>query len=154
MQRTRQKHGRRSYLSVGIGDDAHRLLEPEPLRSKNRGFLSYNIDVAGHLAGGSGVRLSSYFSLISKRIYVVIVSSAFSIAAGNPSTTTSTAVFPLFVLNLLRTLSSWGSSNYRPSAPFLYEVASHVKQLPFRPILLLLSLIAAFTSSAVGSSTS
>ena len=23
--------------------------------------------------------------------------------------------------------ASWGSSNYRPSAPFLYEVASHVK---------------------------
>ena len=31
------------------------------------------------------------------------------------------------ILNLFRTLSSWGSSNYRPSAPFLYEVASHVK---------------------------
>ena len=30
-------------------------------------------------------------------------------------------------MNLCRTLSSWGSSNYRPSAPFLYEVASHVK---------------------------
>ena len=30
-----------------------------------------------------------------------------------------------------RTLSSWGSGNYRPSAPLLYEVASHVKQLPF-----------------------
>ena len=29
-----------------------------------------------------------------------------------------------------------GSDNYRPSAPLLYEVASHVKQLPFRPILL------------------
>ena len=33
-------------------------------------------------------------------------------------------------------MSSWGSSNYRPSAPFLYEVASHVKKLPFRPLLL------------------
>ena len=31
------------------------------------------------------------------------------------------------ILNLFRTLSSWGSGNYRPSAPFLYEVASHVK---------------------------
>ena len=40
------------------------------------------------------------------------------------------------ILNLFRTLSSWGSENYRPSAPLLYEVASHVKQLPFRPILL------------------
>ena len=44
------------------------------------------------------------------------------------------------ILNLFRTLSSWGSSNYRPSAPFLYEVASHVKKLPFRPLLLLLLL--------------
>ena len=33
--------------------------------------------------------------------------------------------------------SPWGSVNYRPSAPLLYEVASHVKQLPFRPFLLL-----------------
>ena len=41
------------------------------------------------------------------------------------------------ILNLFRTLSSWWSGNYRPSAPFLYEVASHVKQLPFRPILIL-----------------
>ena len=39
------------------------------------------------------------------------------------------------ILNLLRTLSSWGSGNYRPYAPFLYEVASHVKQLPFGPLL-------------------
>ena len=31
------------------------------------------------------------------------------------------------ILNLFRTLSSWGCGNYRPSAPFLYEVASHVK---------------------------
>ena len=31
------------------------------------------------------------------------------------------------ILNLFRTLSSWWSDNYRPSAPFLYEVASHVK---------------------------
>ena len=29
-------------------------------------------------------------------------------------------------------------SIYRPSAPLLYEVACHVKQLPFRPLLLLL----------------
>ena len=42
------------------------------------------------------------------------------------------------ILNLFRTLSSWGSINYKPSAPLLYEVASHVKQLPFRPLLLLL----------------
>ena len=42
------------------------------------------------------------------------------------------------ILNLFRTLSSWGSGNYRASAPLLYEVASHVKQLPFRPLLLLL----------------
>ena len=31
------------------------------------------------------------------------------------------------ILNLFRTLSSCGSSNYRPSAPFLYEVANHIK---------------------------
>ena len=31
------------------------------------------------------------------------------------------------ILNLFGILSPWGSSNYRPSAPFLYEVASHVK---------------------------
>ena len=42
------------------------------------------------------------------------------------------------ILNLFRTLSSWWSGNYRPSAPFLNEVASHVKKLQFRPILLLL----------------
>ena len=34
-------------------------------------------------------------------------------------------------LNLFGMLSSWGSSNYRPSAPFLYEVASHVKNCHF-----------------------
>ena len=31
------------------------------------------------------------------------------------------------ILNLFGILSLCGSSNYRPSAPFLYEVASHVK---------------------------
>ena len=35
------------------------------------------------------------------------------------------------ILNLFGMLSSWGSSNYRPSAPFLYEVASHVKNCHF-----------------------
>ena len=30
------------------------------------------------------------------------------------------------ILNIFRTLSSWGSDNYWPSAPLLYEVASHV----------------------------
>ena len=48
------------------------------------------------------------------------------------------------ILNLFRTLSSWGSINYRPSAPLLHEVASHVKQLPFRPLLLLLLLFVLF----------
>ena len=38
-------------------------------------------------------------------------------------------------LYLFRTLSSWGSGKYRSSAPFLYQVASHVKQLPFRLLL-------------------
>ena len=44
------------------------------------------------------------------------------------------------ILNLFRTLSSRGSGNYRPSAPLLYEVASHVKQLPFQPLLLFKSM--------------
>ena len=44
MQRTRQKHGRRSYLSVGIGGDSQSLPEREPTRSKDRDLLSYNID--------------------------------------------------------------------------------------------------------------
>ena len=37
------------------------------------------------------------------------------------------------ILNLFGILSPWGSSNYRPSAPFLYdyEVASHVKNCHF-----------------------
>ena len=50
------------------------------------------------------------------------------------------------ILNILRTLSSWASDHYRPSAPLLYEVASHVKQLPFRPILLLLLSVLALSS--------
>ena len=44
VQRTRQKHGRRSYLSVDIGGDSQSLLEPEPTWSKDRCLLSYNID--------------------------------------------------------------------------------------------------------------
>ena len=39
------KHGRGSYLSVGIGGDSQSLVEREPSRSKDRGLLSYNIDV-------------------------------------------------------------------------------------------------------------
>ena len=35
-------------------------------------------------------------------------------------------------------LSSWGSSNYRPSAPFLYEVASHVKNCHFGDIIIII----------------
>ena len=45
------------------------------------------------------------------------------------------------ILNVFRTLSSWGSGNYRSSAPLLCEVASHVKQLPFRSLVLLLLLL-------------
>ena len=37
------KHGRRSYLSVGIGGDSQSTLEREPLRSKDRGLLSIDI---------------------------------------------------------------------------------------------------------------
>ena len=44
VHRIRQKHGRRSYLSVGIGGDSQSFLELEPIRSKDRGLLSYNID--------------------------------------------------------------------------------------------------------------
>ena len=47
MHRTRHKHGRRSYLSDGIGGDSQRLLEREHLRSKDRGLLSYNIEDIG-----------------------------------------------------------------------------------------------------------
>ena len=45
--------------------------------------------------------------------------------------------FPSKILNLFRTLSSWGSSrpNYRPSAPLLYEVASHVKKTAIPAII-------------------
>ena len=35
------------------------------------------------------------------------------------------------ILNLFRILSAWGSSNYRPYAPFLDEVATHVKNCHF-----------------------
>ena len=44
MHRKLHKHGRRSYLSVGTFGDSHSLLEREPLRSKDRGLFSYNID--------------------------------------------------------------------------------------------------------------
>ena len=44
VQQIRQKRGRRSYLSVGVGGDSQSLLEREPTRSKERGLLSYNID--------------------------------------------------------------------------------------------------------------
>ena len=39
------KHGRSSYLSVGTGGDVQTLLEAEPLRSKDRGLHTYNIDI-------------------------------------------------------------------------------------------------------------
>ena len=41
------------------------------------------------------------------------------------------------ILNLFGILSPWGSSNYRPSAPFLYEVASHVKKCHFGDIVII-----------------
>ena len=43
VQQIRHKHGRRSYLSVGVRGDSQSLLEREPTRSKDRGLLSYNI---------------------------------------------------------------------------------------------------------------
>ena len=39
------KHGRRSYLSDDTRGDSQSLLEREPLRSKDRGLHTYNIDV-------------------------------------------------------------------------------------------------------------
>ena len=42
-QRMRQKHGRRSYLSVGVGGDSHGLLEREPTRSNDRGLYSLKL---------------------------------------------------------------------------------------------------------------
>ena len=39
------KHGRSSYLSVGKGGDVQTLLEAEPLRSKDRGLFTYNIEI-------------------------------------------------------------------------------------------------------------
>ena len=38
------KHGRGSYLSDGTRGDSQSPVEAEPLRSKDRGFFSYNID--------------------------------------------------------------------------------------------------------------
>ena len=39
------KHGRGSYLSDGTRGDSQSPVEADPLRSKNRGFFSYNIDM-------------------------------------------------------------------------------------------------------------
>ena len=39
------KHGRSSYLSVGTGGNVQTLLEAEPLRSKDRGLFTYNIEI-------------------------------------------------------------------------------------------------------------
>ena len=47
-------------------------------------------------------------------------------------------------------MSSWGSSNYRPFAPFLYEVASHVKKTAI-PAIIIISEGA--TSTLLGSDT-
>ena len=44
MQRIRHKHGRRSYLSVGVGGGPQSLLEWEPTWSKDMGLFSCNID--------------------------------------------------------------------------------------------------------------
>ena len=38
------KHGRGSYLSDGTLGDSQSPVEAEPLRSKDRGFFSYNIE--------------------------------------------------------------------------------------------------------------
>ena len=44
VQQIRHKHGRRTYLSVGVGGDSQSLLEQEPIRSKDSCLLSYNIE--------------------------------------------------------------------------------------------------------------
>ena len=44
-------------------------------------------------------------------------------------------------------MSSWGSSNYRPSAPFLYEVASHVKKTAILAIIIIIIIINKLPSS-------
>ena len=40
----RHKHCRRSYLSVDVGGDTQSFLELEPIWSKDRGLVSYNIN--------------------------------------------------------------------------------------------------------------
>ena len=42
------KHGRNSYLSDGTRGDSQSHAERDPLRSKDRAFFSYNIDVRKH----------------------------------------------------------------------------------------------------------
>ena len=37
-------------------------------------------------------------------------------------------------------MSWWGSSNYRPSGPFLYEVASHVKKTTIPAIIIIIKI--------------
>ena len=39
------KHGRGSYLSDGIRGDSQSPIEAEPLRSKDRGLFTYNIEI-------------------------------------------------------------------------------------------------------------
>ena len=69
MQQIRQKHDRRSYLSVGIGGDSQSLLEREPTRSKDRGLLSYNnIIVMDHTSNHVH---SNHFDVFSMYLYPV-----------------------------------------------------------------------------------
>ena len=58
MHRIRHKHGRRLYLSDGIGGDSQSLLEREPLRSKDRGLISCNIDTENTMFYGAKVQIS------------------------------------------------------------------------------------------------
>ena len=46
VQRIRHKHDRPYYFSVGVGGDSQSLLEREPTRSKDKGLLSYNIEIS------------------------------------------------------------------------------------------------------------
>ena len=58
-------------------------------------------------------------------------------------------MWPSYMTKYLTLINPKGQPNYMPSAPLLYEVASHVKQLPFRPLLLLLLLLLSRSASGV-----
>ena len=68
VQRIRHKHGRRSYLSVGVGGDTQSLLYLEPILSKDSSLVSYNIHMIERMHSGGLGRLAT----ASERIRLVI----------------------------------------------------------------------------------